>query len=459
MTARDFGRTTARQTKSSPSSAEPFASRDPQARIALAALHLLFGASYARDFGIALWEGTRVAGELGERFVLRVSSPGALRAAFSPPLDLSSGRAFAAGLIEIEGDAERAVDAFYRAGAGLRTRDIMMLLRLVRRLPRPATPRLRQSRLRGRLHSRARDRAAIEFHYDQPIEFYRTFLDRDLVYSCAYFDDAVQTLDDAQSSKLDYTLRKLRLRAGERLLDIGCGWGALVVRAALAGADALGITLSRLQYEEGNRRIAAAGVGDRARIELRDYRDLGNERFDKIVSIGMFEHVGRARFGAYFRAAHDALRPGGLFLNHAIADQSRSRGGGRASGFLGRYIFPDGELVAVAEALCAAERAGLEVRDVENLREHYTQTLRAWVANLERNQLAAIEAGGEASYRSWRLYMAASAQGFNSGRIGVYQALLARPHADGRVELPATRRDLYVTSTSSSSACPDRARR
>ncbi len=266
-----------------------------------------------------------------------------------------------------------------------------------------------------------------------------------MVYSCAYWDDGVNSLEDAQSAKVDYTLRKLRLRPGERLLDVGCGWGALVIRAAKLGAQALGITLSRPQRDEAQRRIAAAGVTAFARVELRDYRELRGELFDKIVSIGMFEHVGRSKFAEYFRAAYDALRPGGLFLNHAIADQSGERSW-KSTGFMGHFIFPDGELVPVSDALRFAERAGFEVRGVENLREHYTRTLRAWLSNLERNREAAVAAAGETSYRLWRLYFAGSAQGFSVGRLGVYQSLLARPDAAGSVDLPATRRDLYARS-------------
>ncbi len=443
---RGSGRTTATPIKSSRLIAEHFASDDPHARIAIAALRALFGDAYAREFGIALWDGTRVPAELIERFTFRVNAPGALRAAFAPPLDLSPGKAFAAGLIDADGDLVCAVDALYRAGVERPTRESVRLFRLLRRLPKAHVPKIREARMRGRMHSRARDRAAIGFHYDQPVAFYQTFLDRDMVYSCAYFDDGIESLDDAQSAKLDYTLRKLRLRPGERLLDVGCGWGALVIRAAQAGAHALGITLSRLQFDEAQRRIAAAGVGDRARVELRDYRDLGSERFDKIVSVGMFEHVGRARFADYFRAAYDALRPGGLFLNHSIADESPTRQGEKGSGFMRQFVFPDGELVAVSDALGVAERCGFEVRDVESLREHYARTLRVWLTNLERNRAAAIAAGGETSYRAWRLYLAGSAQGFISGRMGVYQSLLARPHADGRVDLPPTRRDLYTRS-------------
>jgi cyclopropane-fatty-acyl-phospholipid synthase len=423
--------------------AEEFASGDPHARIAIAALRLFFGSAYAREFGIQLWEGTRVRGFDCERFVLHVNAPGALRNALFPPSDLAAGRALAAGLLEVDGDLEHAVDTLYRVRRSPRATDAVRLLALLRRLPKTAPPRLREPRLRGKMHSRERDRAAIGFHYDQPVEFYRSFLDRDLVYSCAYWDDGISALEDAQSAKLDYTLRKLRLAPGERLLDIGCGWGALVIRAAQFGARALGITLSSKQSDEARRRIAAAGLAHMARVELRDYRELRGERFDKIVSVGMFEHVGRARSAEYFRAAYEGLRPGGLFLNHAIADQAHGRYGHSAGGFVERFVFPDGELVAIADSLQTAERAGFEVRDVENLREHYARTLRAWVANLERNQAAAIAAGGVVSYRLWRVYLAGSAQGFSSGRLGVYQSLLARPGTGGRVDLPATRRDLY----------------
>jgi cyclopropane-fatty-acyl-phospholipid synthase len=339
---------------------------------------------------------------------------------------------------------EHAVDMLLRASRALHARDVVRLVGMVRRLPNNPTPRLREARRRGRIHSRSRDRAAIDFHYDQPAEFYRSFLDGDMVYSCAYWDDGIESLEDAQSAKLDYILHKLRLRAGERLLDIGCGWGALLVRAAQRfGATALGITLSGKQHDEARRRIAAAGAADSARVELRDYRELGDERFDKIVSVGMFEHVGRSHLREYFRAAYRALRPGGLFLNHGISDQSEGRKDGKVRGFMRRFVFPDGELVAAGDALAIAERVGFEVRDVENLREHYVRTLRAWIGNLERNRDAAVSAAGERAYRLWRLYLAGSAQGFRVGRLGVFQSLLARPNPDGRVELPPTRRELY----------------
>lgn len=418
-------------------------SSDPDVAIADQALRELFGDAYLADFGVVFWDGTWLPARTSQRFVLRVNDAGALRSAFSPPVDLNAGRALAAGILRIDGDIERAVDVLLDANARMSLSRKIALLRALRRLPKCALPPLREAKLRGRVHSQERDRLAIGFHYDQPIDFFRAFLDREMVYSCAYWDDGIETLDAAQSAKLDYTLDKLRLRDGERLLDIGCGWGALVVRAAERyGAHVLGITLSREQYDETRRRIAAAFAGNRARVELRDYRELQGEQFDKIVSVGMFEHVGRSRLPDYFRAAYDALRPGGLFLNHGISDQSDGRKGGRVSGFMERLVFPDGELVAISDALVIAERTGFEVRDVESLREHYARTLRAWVARLQANRDVAIAAAGEQSYRTWRLYMAGSAQGFASGRLGIFQSLLAKP-AGGRVDLPPTRRSLY----------------
>ncbi len=278
------------------------------------------------------------------------------------------------------------------------------------------------------------------------MEFYRAFLDPDLVYSCAYFDDGIETLQDAQRAKIDYSLRKLRLRSGERLLDIGCGWGALIVRAAKEhGAYVLGVTLSERQYEEARGRIEQLGLGDRARVERWDYRELPATTFDKIVSIGMVEHVGRRKLPGYFANAYKLLKPGGLFLNHGIA-LGGSGWDGRSGGFIGRFIFPDGELVPISESLGIAEAAGFEVRDVESLREHYARTLREWVRNLEANKERAAAAAGEQSYRAWRLYMAGSAQGFRRGRLSIFQSLLAKPAPGGQVAVPATRRDLYPPS-------------
>ena len=416
------------------------------AEIAAAALRAIFADHFADKYAIELWDGTRFGPtQSTAQFTLRITEPGALRFAFRPPLELNAGRAFAAGLLDVEGDLELAVDLLYDRMRKLRIGSAIKLQSLLSRLPKSHVPALRESRLRGAIHSPERDRAAISFHYDYPTEFYRSFLETPLVYSCAYFDDKVTTLEDAQLSKIDYILRKLRLQPGDRLLDIGCGWGALAIRAAKCyGARVLGVTLSRAQCEEAQRGVESAGVGHLASIEMRDYRELDGESFDKIASVGMFEHVGRSKLPEYFSTAFALLRPGGLFLNHGIADQDLQGSRGKIGGFVERFVFPDGELLSIGDALQIAQRAGFEVRDVENLREHYTLTLRAWVKNLERNRAEAVAAAGEQAYRIWRLYMAASAQGFRVGRIGVFQALLAKRRSDGSTGVPPTRRDLYT---------------
>ena len=418
--------------------------RDEHARHSLEILRSIFGRRFARGFGVEFWDGTVIESLGPPAFTLKINAPYALRAAFTPPLDLNPGRTYVEKWLDIEGDLEAAIAAIEYSVNTFPKLQLPALLARLLRLPKPPATDDGPG-LSGRRHSRGRDAAAIGFHYDQPITFYRSFLDERMVYSCAYWDDGVNNLSDAQIAKMDYTLRKLRLREGERLLDIGCGWGALVIRAAQRfGAHALGITLSRRQHEEAQRRIAEAGVSDRVRVELRDYRDIGNERFDKIASVGMVEHVGRERLSAYFRAAWNALREGGLFLNHGIASQLRRGNGWRSSGFMERYVFPDGDLLNVDRSLRCAESVGFEVRDVENLREHYARTLRAWLANLDAHRDEVIDATDEQTYRIWRIYMCGSARNFSNGQMGLFQTLFAKPDATGVSTIPRTRRDLYV---------------
>jgi cyclopropane-fatty-acyl-phospholipid synthase len=420
-------------------------SASPDVDGAIAILKVLFRSEFARRFSVRLWDGTTIPAAERADFEFLVNAPFALRAAFTPPLDLNPGRAYVERYIDIGGDAEAAVDAFASAIERLPKAVLPVLGYRLARAPRPPSDgAIRQAHLRGKLHSRARDAAAIGFHYDQPLAFYQAFLDPAMVYSCAYFDEGITSLEEAQRAKIDHIFRKIRLMPGDRLLDIGCGWGALVIAAAQRGARALGITLSRTQYEEATRRIADLGLQGRAEVQLRDYRELGKRIFDKIVSVGMVEHVGRGRMRRYFEAAFTALRPGGLFLNHGIADQTPKRRGIRASGFIDRYVFPDGDLISVSESNVFAERTGFEVRDVENLREHYARTLRAWVANLETRHDEVVRLTDERTFRIWRLYMAGSAQGFNRGRMGLFQTLLAKPDAEGQSSVSATRRDLYA---------------
>jgi cyclopropane-fatty-acyl-phospholipid synthase len=291
-----------------------------------------------------------------------------------------------------------------------------------------------------------RDRQAVTYHYDVSNDFYTLWLDRHMVYSCAYFASADEELDTAQARKLDYLCCKLRLHPGARLLDIGCGWGGLVIHAARRyGVEALGITLSQPQADLASERIREAGLAGHCRVEVRDYRQLDQaDGFDKLVSVGMFEHVGEALLPTYFRQAWRLLRPGGVFLNHGIARQATDPAVTSPT-FTNRYVFPDGELAPIHVTLRHAEEAGFEVRDVESLREHYALTLRHWVRRLEAAHEQALLFVDEPTYRVWRLFMSGSAHGFQVGRLNLYQTLLVKPDR-GQSSLPLTRSDWYMNS-------------
>ena len=369
-----------------------------------------------------------------------------------PGTEVGLGEAYLYDDIDIEGSVEAVFEL-----AGTLTEvvtDRSAQLRLARdllRLPAPSGTRADRrgaARLRGRQHSLERDRQAISYHYDVSNDFYALWLDQQMVYSCAYFRTLDDSLDTAQTQKLDYICRKLRLQPGQRLLDIGCGWGGLVIYAVQHyGVDATGITLSRPQAELANARIAAAGLGDRCRVLVQDYREVsGTGSYDALVSVGMFEHVGQALLEKYFHQAFQLLRPGGVFLNHGIAS-TMSAPLIKGPTFSEKYVFPDGEVVAINVTLRAAEKAGLEVRDVESLREHYMLTLRQWVRRLEANHVKALEYVSEPTYRVWRLFMSGSAYGFDRGQSNVYQALLVKPGPDGRSGLELTREDWYEGSS------------
>jgi cyclopropane-fatty-acyl-phospholipid synthase len=295
-----------------------------------------------------------------------------------------------------------------------------------------------------RAHSKAENRDAIHFHYDVSNEFYALWLDRAMVYSCAYFERPDVGLDAAQAAKLDHICRKLSLQQGEKFLDIGCGWGALVIHAAQRyGVRAHGVTLSPQQLKVARERIALAGLEDRVSVELLDYRDLaGDSVYDKVASVGMFEHVGLKNLPIYFSTVHRLLKPHGLFLNHGITHNSEGWQRSLSTEFINRYVFPDGELDNISNIQHVMERARFEIADVEALRAHYALTLRHWVARLERNRTRALQYVNEATYRVWRLYMAACALEFEAGDIGIYQ-VLATKRASGNLPLPLTRRYMY----------------
>ena len=294
-------------------------------------------------------------------------------------------------------------------------------------------------------HSKAENRDAIHFHYDVSNDFYALWLDRAMVYSCAYFENSAVDLDTAQVAKLDHICRKLSLRPGENFLDIGCGWGALVIHAAQRyGVRAHGVTLSPQQLKVAQERIAQAGLTDRVSVELLDYRDLpGESVYDKVASVGMFEHVGLKNLPVYFSTVHRLLKPHGLFLNHGITHNSEGWQRSMSTEFINRYVFPDGELDNISNIQHTMEKAKFEIADVEALRSHYALTLRHWVARLEHNHARALQYVNEATYRVWRLYMTACALEFESGDIGIYQ-VLATKRAQGNLPVPLTRRYMYA---------------
>jgi cyclopropane-fatty-acyl-phospholipid synthase len=303
------------------------------------------------------------------------------------------------------------------------------------------------ARWRVWLHQRRSNRANIGYHYDVSNAFYRLWLDANLVYSCAYFRTAADTLDAAQTQKLDHICRKLRLAPGERFLDIGCGWGALLFHAAQRyGVEATGITLSQNQFEHVRTQIAARGLEGRVTVELRDYLDLPDSvQYDKIASVGMFEHVGIARFPKYFGKIFRILKPGGFVLNHGITHNPlgvESIGSGIGD-FVEEYVFPGGELAHVANVIEGIAAQGLEVVDAEALREHYAKTLWYWCERLEANAEAARAEVGEEKYRVWRIYLAGSAHAFDRGWLSLWQVLAGKPLADGRLPHPLTREFMY----------------
>ena len=289
-------------------------------------------------------------------------------------------------------------------------------------------------------------KATIAHHYDLSNDFYRLWLDPEMVYSCAYFHHLDQPLASAQCDKLDYICRKLRLSPGQRLLDIGCGWGALVCWAAQHyGVEAHGITLSKEQYAYATERIRNEGLDDKATVEFRDYRNLPqNASYDRVVSVGMFEHIGIANFPLYFDIIKRVLKPGGLFLNHGITNNT---GWQRqpTSRFINRYVFPDGELAQINDVIRAMEQTEFEIMDVESLRRHYALTLRRWISALESHKEQAIKLVGEATYKIWRLYMAGSAHFFDRGGLHVYQILAGHRHHPPAI--PLRRNDLYTNTT------------
>lgn len=398
-----------------------------------------------------MWDGSHLGPEQADG--IRINSAAALRRIVWAPNELGFARAFICGDIDLIGSAERVLRRLQRGmpddvRVGLSA--VPITLKTAWRLGAiglPPPPPPEESTVRGIRHSIQRDKAAIAHHYDVGNEFYELVLGPSMTYSCARFAAPDMSLAAAQASKHELICRKLGLAEPTfrtsslsnrpRLLDVGCGWGEMAIHAARHhDVDVVGVTTSTEQAHLARRRVDEADLTERVEIRVQDYRDLDASRFDAISSIGMAEHVGRTNMSQYFEILASRLRPGGRVLNHAIS----SVGGSRISqkSFVGRYVFPDGELLDLSDTVTAMQGAGFEVRDIENLREHYAMTLRSWVANLERDWEAAVRLVGEARARVWQLYMSGSINGFDDAGLQLHQTLGVK-HAGRPSDVPRTR--------------------
>jgi cyclopropane-fatty-acyl-phospholipid synthase len=400
---------------------------------------------------IELWDGSAL-GPDDHAGVIRIASPDAFRRITWAPGELGFSRAFVVGDVDIDGPVAEVLRTLQQAMPGdvaVGAAALSTVAKTAHKLgalgpPLPAPPE--EHIPLGLRHSLRRDKGAVSHHYDVGNDFYSIVLGPSMTYSCARFIDDDTDLTTAQEAKHELICRKLGLTelqrepggARPRLLDVGCGWGSMAIHAATHhDVDVVGVTISDEQAALARRRVAAAGLDERVEIRLQDYREIDDGPFDAISSIGMAEHVGKKPMVQYFELLNGQLRPGGRMMNHAIG----SIGGTKLSrrSFVGRYVFPDGELLDLADTITAMQRAGFEVRDVENLREHYARTLQCWVENLEAQWDAAVELVGERRARVWQLYMSGSLNGFYDGGLQIYQTLGVRRDA-GRSHMPATRR-------------------
>ncbi|MFE7858510.1 class I SAM-dependent methyltransferase [Streptomyces sp. NPDC057403] len=399
---------------------------------------------------IRAWDGSQAGPPDAPALVVR--NRRAVRRLLWKPGELGLARAWVAGDLDIEGDLYAALDLMAELvwERGEDARSLPQMLRdpevraavrglvKVAGLPLPPAPPREEVRRARHLHTKRTDQRAISHHYDVGNDFYEIVLGPSMVYSCAYWPAPDATLEQAQHDKLELVCRKLGLTPGQRLLDVGCGWGSMAIHAAREhGVHVVGITLSHEQAAYARKRVAEEGLTDRVEIRVQDYRDVADGPYDAISSIGMAEHVGADRYLEYAEDLHRLLRPGGRLLNHQIARRpQRDESAYDVDEFIDAYVFPDGELAPLGTTVTQLERAGFEVRDVESLREHYGLTLRRWVANLEAQWPRAMRLAGPGRARVWRLYMAASALAFEHNRIGVNQVLAVRTPEDGGAGMP-----------------------
>jgi cyclopropane-fatty-acyl-phospholipid synthase len=408
----------------------PFARTEPLRRELSAALP-------QRDFTVRFWDGSELAATgrgadpaPRDEPVFFVRSPRAVAHLVRAPGELGLGRAYVAGELEVD-DLDRAIEMMddFRApqlGNRKRARLVLAGLRACGLTLPPRAPE-GELRLRGRTHSRDRDARAVRHHYDVSNDFFALFLDESMTYSCAIFSRGAATLEQAQQAKLDLVCKKLALQEGERVLDVGCGWGSFVIHAAQSyGVKAVGITLSPPQAELARRRVAQAGLSEKVEIRVADYRDMHGERYDAIASIGMVEHVGESRIDTYARQLASLLGPDGRLLNHGIAHLPH--GLGHHGDFTQRYVFPDGDPLHLSRVLLALERAGFVTEHVEGFAQDYCDTLTEWIKRLDENLNRAVQLAGPERVRVWRLYLRSARNIFKTQFVSVYQVLATPRH-------------------------------
>ena len=389
--------------------------------------------------GLRAYDGSSLGPPDSPR-TLYLRTPRAASYLATAPGDLGLARAYVAGDVDVEGDVfelfrlqEPIPSPRFSAAQVAR---VVRLLDLTDLRPLPPPPEEMPKRRFG-LHTIRRDAESVRHHYDVSNRFYELVLGPAMTYSCALFDPPHADLVEAQAAKHELICRKLGLEPGMRLLDVGCGWGALARHAARHhGVEVVGVTISPAQLEWGRAKVAAEGLADRVDLRLQDYREVADGPFDAVASVGMFEHVGAERMQLYFEHLHELLVPGGRLLNHAISRPAGQPPGIDPDSFVGRYVFPDGQLIEVGSVVTAMQGAGFEARHAEGLREHYERTLRHWVANLEQHWDEAVAEVGPNRVRIWHLYMAGSAAGFDANRLQIHQVLGVKTPEDGASGMP-----------------------